>query len=171
MSELGSAPLPDLADDDHVRGPDGTPLLIEYADLQCAYCAVLHARLADLVERGPLRVAFRYFPVRSSHPRAWAVACAAEAAGLQSRFWEMHDALFEDQGHVEDPHLWALAERFGLDVSRFDEDRRSKAVEERVQRDFKSGVRAGVVTTPTVFFDGVAYAGDALRQQLRRLSS
>ena len=56
-------------------------------------------------------------------------------------------------------------------MSRFDEDRRSKAVEERVQRDFKSGVRAGVVTTPTVFFDGVAYAGDALRQQLRRLSS
>jgi protein-disulfide isomerase len=98
---------------------------------------------------------FRHFPVRSRHPRSWAAACAAEAAGLQGRFWEMHDALYADQARLEDPHLWARAERLGLDVARFDADRRSAAVIGRVRRDFEGGIRAGVVTTPTVFEDGV----------------
>jgi protein-disulfide isomerase len=106
-----------------------------------------------------VRYVFRHFPVRSSHPRAWAAACAAEAAALQGRFWEMHDALFADQGRLEDPHLWARARALELDLERFERDRRSEAVLARVRRDFQGGVRAGVVTTPTVFIDGVPYAG------------
>ena len=102
---------------------------------------------------------FRHFPVVSKHPRARALAAAAEAAGLQGRFWEMHDALLEDQGHLDDPHLWARAERLGLDLERFDADRRSEAVAERVERDFRSGIRAGVATTPTQFMDGQAFPG------------
>jgi protein-disulfide isomerase len=107
----------------------------------------------------PLRVAFRHFPVRGSHPRALAAACAAEAAALQGAFWAMHDALFDDQGRLEDPHLWARAEQLGLDVERFDADRRSDAVRNRVREHFHGGVRAGVVTTPTVFADGRTYSG------------
>ena len=87
-------------------------------------------------------MAFRHFPVRTSHPRAWAAACAAEAAGLQGRFWEMHDLLFADQARLEDPHLWERARTLGLDLERFDADRRSPAVETRIRRDFESGVRA-----------------------------
>ena len=102
---------------------------------------------------------FRHFPVRSSHPRAWAAACAAEAAALQGRFWEMHELLFADQGRLEDPHLWERARQLGLDLERFEADRRSDAVGDRVRRDFQSGVRAGVVTTPTLFDDGRLYAG------------
>ena len=102
---------------------------------------------------------FRQFPVRSSHPRAWPAACAAEAAALQGAFWAMHDALFADQGRLEDPHLWARAEALGLDVERFDADRRSDAVLARVKDSFRAGVRAGVATTPTAFIDGVAYPG------------
>jgi 2-hydroxychromene-2-carboxylate isomerase len=71
----------------------------------------------------------------------------------------MHDLLFADQGRLEDPHLWERARTLGLDVSRFDEDRRSEPVLARVRRDFESGVRAGVVTTPTVFAGGHAHAG------------
>ncbi len=155
MTELGSAPVPGPVGDDHRRGGagiDGEPLLIVYADFECPFCAVMHAKLARL----PVQVVFRHFPVRSGHPRAWPAACAAEAAGLQGRFWEMHDALFADQARLEDPHLWARAERLGLDLARFDADRRSEAVTARVQRDFRSGVRAGVVGTPAVF----ALAGD-----------
>lgn len=129
--------------------------MIEYADFECPFCAALHARLKDR----SLQVAFRHFPVRSSHPRAWAAACAAEAADLQGGFWEMHDSLFADQGRLEDPHLWARADALGLDLERFDADRRSDAVSERVRRDFQTGVRAGVVTTPTLFADGQMYAG------------
>jgi protein-disulfide isomerase len=146
LTELGSAPVPAPGDDDHRRGP-GESLVIVYADFECPFCAALHLRL----ERLPLAVIFRHFPVRSSHPRAWAASCAAEAAALQGRFWEMHDSLFADQARLEDPHLWARAERLDLDLDRFEADRRSPEVGARVKRDFRSGVRAGVVTTPTLF--------------------
>ncbi len=159
---LGSAPVPDPGRDDHVRGPDAGPLLIEYADFECPYCAALDARLTGL----PIRRVFRHFPVRSSHPRAWAAAGAAEAAAAQGRFWEMHDSLFGDQAHLEDPHLWRRAAALGLDLERFDAERRAPAVLERVQRDFRAGVRAGVVTTPTVFVAGRAYVGAAIVELL-----
>jgi protein-disulfide isomerase len=155
MTELGSAPLPPLASDDHVRGPADAPLVVEYADFECHFCLLAHARLDPL----PLRRAFRHFPVRSKHPRAWATAAAAEAAGRQGRFWEMHDSLYADQGRLEDPHLWARAEQLGLDVERFDADRRSEEVLARVKRDFDSGIRAGVATTPTLFVAGRPHAG------------
>lgn len=169
MSDLRSAPAPGLRPDDHARGPDGAPLLIEYGDLECAYCAALHVRLEELRARVPVRIAYRHFPVRSSHPRAWAAACATEAAAVQGRFWEMHDAILADQGHIEDPHLWQLAERLGLDLERFETDRRSDSVRERVRSDFTGGVRAGVVTTPTIFRDGSAFSGASLRSTLAAL--
>ena len=106
-----------------------------------------------------MRVAFRHFPVRASHPRALAAAHAAEAAAAQGAFWPMHDALFADQGRLEDPHLWARAERLGLDLERFEADRRSDAVALRVREQFHGGVRAGVATTPTVFAGGARHAG------------
>ncbi len=106
-----------------------------------------------------LRIAFRHFPVRSKHPRAWAAACAAEAAALQGSFWPMHDALYADQGRLEDPHLWDRARALGLDVERFDADRRSDAVLARVRRDFEGAIRAGVVTTPTFVVAGELHSG------------
>ena len=79
-----------------------------------------------------------------------AAACASEAAGLQGRFWEMHDSLLDDQSHLEDPHLWARAEALGLDLDQFESDRRDDLVIARVKRDFTAGVKGGVVTTPTL---------------------
>jgi protein-disulfide isomerase len=129
--------------------------VIEYADFECPFCAALSGQLADRA----LRRVFRHFPVRSSHPRAWAAACAAEAAGLQGRFWEMHDSLFADQGRLEDPHLWRRASSLELDLERFDADRRSDAVRGRVRADFESGIRAGIVATPTLFAAGRMLSG------------
>ena len=145
-ADLRSAPPPPVTADDRVRGPQGAPLVIVYADFECPFCAALEVRLRD----APVRVCFRHFPVRASHPRAWPAAQAAEAAARQDAFWPMHDALYADQGRLEDPHLWARAERLGLDLARFDADRRSDAVIERIRRDFSSGIRAGVATTPTL---------------------
>jgi protein-disulfide isomerase len=71
----------------------------------------------------------------------------------------MHDSLFADQGRLEDPHLWQRARTLGLDLEQFDDDRRSEAVVARVRADFDSGVRAGVVTTPTLFAGGRRVAG------------
>ena len=139
--------------------------MIEYADLECPYCARAHLILKQL----PIRRVFRHFPVSSKHPRARALAHAAEAAGLQGRFWEMHDSLLEDQGHLDDPHLWERARRLGLDLDRFEIDRRSEAVAERVERDFRGGIRAGITTTPTQFVDGVAHPGVPAGELLERL--
>ncbi len=162
LTDLSSAPVPQPSTDDHVRGPFDAALVIEYADFECPFCAALHLELVDR----RLRRVFRHFPVRSSHPRAWAAACAAEGAGLQGRFWEMHDSLFAEQAWLEDPHLWDRARALGLDIERFDADRRSEAVRVRVQRDFQSGVRAGVVTTPTLFAGGRMLAGQIDVDQL-----
>jgi protein-disulfide isomerase len=129
--------------------------VLEYADLECPYCAQAHL----ILKRLSIQRVFRHFPVVSKHPRARALAAAAEAAGVQGRFWEMHDSLLEDQGHLDDPHLWARARRFGLDLDRFEADRRSEAVAARVERDFRSGVRAGVSTTPTQFVAGAPHPG------------
>jgi len=81
-------------------------------------------------------------------------ACAAEAAAEQGRFWEMVDSLFMDQGRLEDPHLWERAEAVGMDVERFDAERRSLEVMERVKGDFRSAIRAGVAATPSFLVDG-----------------
>ena len=130
-------------------------MVIEYADLECPYCASAHLILKQL----PVQRVFRHFPVVSKHPRARVLAAAAEAAGLQGRFWEMHDSLLEDQGHLDDPHLWRRARELGLDLDRFEADRRSEALAERVESDFRTGIRAGVTTTPTQFLKGIAHPG------------
>lgn len=118
-----------------------------------------------------MRRVFRHFPVASKHPRARALAAAAEAAAMQGRFWEMHDSLYADQGHLDDPHLWRRAERIGLDLDRFEADRRGEAAARRVERDFRAAIRAGVVTTPTLFVDGEAHPGVPGAPLLARLRS
>ena len=112
-------------------------MVIEYADLECPYCARAHLILREL----PITRVFRHFPVTSKHPRARVLAAAAEAAGRQGRFWEMHDSLLEDQGHLDEA------------------DRRAGAAEARIEADFRSGIRAGVATTPTQFVAGEPFPG------------
>ena len=110
-ADLRSAPVPPLAPDDHVRG-ERPQTLIAYMDFTCPRCAVEHQRLKDTRPRSVLR----HFALKARHPRALALAHAAEAAARQDAFWAFADAVYADQGHLEDPHLWALCERLGIDV-------------------------------------------------------
>jgi protein-disulfide isomerase len=139
--------------------------VIEYGDYECPYCAQADLLLAGL----PVTRVFRHFPVVSKHPRARVLAAAAEAVALQGAFWEFHDSLYADQGRLDDPHLWDRVTRLGLDLDRFEQDRRSESVAERVERDFRSAIRAGVMTTPTLFVDGVAHPGVPHAGLLERL--
>ena len=148
MSDLTSAAVPPLGPDDHVRG-EGEELIV-YADLGCPHCAAAWERISVL----PARLVFRHLPMASKHPRSPVLHAAAEAAGSQGQFFEMVDSLFADRGRVDDPHLWERAERFGLDLERFEAERRSAEVEARVRRDFESGIRAGVTATPALFREG-----------------
>jgi protein-disulfide isomerase len=155
VADLRSAPVPPLRDDDHVRGEADAPLVVLYGDFACPHCALAHRRLAP----APLRIAFRHFALRAKHPRAVALAAAAEAAAAQGAFWPMHDALYADQGRLDDPHLWERARALGLDVERFEADRRSPEVAERVARDLRDGLRAGVGASPTLFASEAVHAG------------
>jgi protein-disulfide isomerase len=145
VTDLTSASVPPLGPGDHERGEGET--LIVYADLGCPHCAAAWPEIAGR----PVRLVLRHFPLAAKRPRSPALHAAAEAAGTQGRFFEMVDSLYADQGHIDDPHLWERAERLGLDLERFEADRRSAAVEARVRRDFESGVRAGVTGTPALF--------------------
>ncbi len=155
MPGLGSAAVPAVRADDHARGDAASPLVVVYGDFTCPRCAVAWERLAG----EPVRLVFRHFALKAKHPRAVALAHAAEAAGRQGAFWPWAEATYGEQGRLDDPHLWARAERLGLDLDRFEADRRGEAAAARVDRDFKSAIRAGVTTTPTLFVDGVAHPG------------
>jgi protein-disulfide isomerase len=150
MSDLRSAPVPALRDDDHVRGDAEGPLIIFYGDFACPRCAVEAQRLRD----ANARVAFRHFALKAKHQRAVPLALSAEAAARQGAFWALHDALYADQGHIDDPHLWARCTALGLDVERFERDRRDPALADRVRRDVRDALRAGATTTPALFADG-----------------
>jgi protein-disulfide isomerase len=139
--------------DDHVRGTAGDVLIV-YADFTCPYCALAHARLTELEARTPIQRVFRHLALKAKHPRAEALACAAEAADRQGAFWAFHDAVYADQGRIDEPHLWALAERLGLDLERFERDRRDPAVLAHVQAQTKEAVLMGAMTTPTFLREG-----------------
>jgi protein-disulfide isomerase len=155
MSDLRSAPVPSLRDDDHVRGPADAPLTLFYGDFACPRCAVEAKRLQDAAAR----VAFRHFALKAKHERAVPLALAAEAAARQGAFWAFHDALYEDQGRLDDPHLWARISALGLDLDRFQADRRDPAIAERVRRDVRDALRAGATTTPTIYGGGAQRTG------------
>jgi protein-disulfide isomerase len=166
VSEAGltSSAVPAIAADDHVAG-EGAEAIV-YADFGCPHCAATWVRIRAL----PLRLCFRHFPMAAKHPRAPALHAAAEAAGAQGSFWEMCDSLFADRGRVDDPHLWERVKRIGLDLDRFERDRRSDAVAARVRRDFASGIRAGVTGTPTAFAGGTKLSR-ALPEELATLAA
>jgi protein-disulfide isomerase len=147
---------------DHVRGPTAGRLILEYGDYECPYSRQAFReieRVEQQVSAG-IRFAFRHFPLVEIHPHAFAAAGAAEAAALQSRFWDMHELLFHRQKALEDADLQGYATQLELDVARFDRDRFSPDVLRRIRRDVESGLASGEVRgTPTLFIDGVVHLG------------
>ena len=165
MADLTSAAPPAIGPGDHVRGAG--PEAIVYFDLACPHCAAAWAEIEPLA----LRLCVRHFPLASKRPRSPALHAAAEAAARQREgaFWEMVASIYGDHGHQDDPHLWARAEALGLDLARFDTDRRSDQVAVRIQTDFESGIRAGVTGTPSGFVGG-QNLGDELVVSLTELA-
>jgi protein-disulfide isomerase len=147
---------------DHVRGPTAGRLILEYGDYECPYSRQAFREIERVEQRvsAGIRFAFRHFPLEEIHPHALAAAAAAEAASLQSRFWDMHELLFHRQKALEDDDLQRYATELGLDVGRFDQDRFSSLVLQRIRRDVESGTASGQVRgTPTLFIDGVVHLG------------
>jgi NhaA family Na+:H+ antiporter len=148
---------------DHVRGPndpDATSMVL-YGDYLCPYCRRLRPVIARLREAFGKRLAyvFRHFPNERAHPGAEFLARAAEAAGKQGRFWEMHDWVYEHDLPVMPDDVLAFARSLGLDMARFNRDIEAGETRRRVTEDVAEGRRNGVTGTPTVFMDGMRYDG------------
>lgn len=157
-----SRPGADDAPPAHVRGAANAPVQFEeFADFQCPTCAAMHTVAKQLVDKYPTQVsiAFRNFPLRGLHKHAAEAARAAEAAGMQNKFWEMHDLLYDKQAEWKDPDdartiFIGYAKSLGLDVPKFTNDLDSSIVAMRVVADERRGAAMGISATPTFFIDG-----------------
>ncbi|WP_320670982.1 DsbA family protein [Patulibacter defluvii] len=150
---MGSGPSSDagtLRPDDHVSGsPDG-PLVIVYGDAGCPRCQ----QGVRFLRGAPVRLVWRHLVLRARGPRPRALAAALEAAARQDGFWPLLDRLLAEPGRTEDPDLWAHCEQLGLDVARFDRDRRDERTQERIGRDLAEGLSVGAVGTPAILVGG-----------------
>jgi protein-disulfide isomerase len=164
MSVLTTSPrltVP-LNERDHVIGPETAPVtVVEYGDYECPYCGAAHPVTKALQQAlgDNLRFAYRHFPLSQIHPHSYQAAEAAEAAGAQDRFWEMHDMLFENQRRLTTQDLLAYAGALGLELEPFAEDLAEHRHAPKIREDFLSGVRSGVNGTPTFFINGVRHDG------------
>src|SRR5205823_13819114 len=144
----------------HVRGrADALVTLVEFGDFQCPPCANLSEPINQLERdyHSRLRVAFRHFPL-GNHPHAREAALASEAAGLQGRFWEMHDLLYREQSvwsKAPDVRVLfsAYAGMLGLNIDRFKKDMESEQAKARVKSDEQQALALGLATTPTIFIN------------------
>ena len=168
----------EVGERDHVQGPAAAPVtLVEYGDYECPYCGAAYPIIKQVQARmgERLRFVFRNFPISTSHPHAEQAAEAAEAAGVQRLFWEMHDLLYENQKRLRDEDLRGYAERLGLDVESFAKELAEHVHAARVHEDFMSGVRSGVNGTPTFYIDGArhddAYDVETLVAALERAAA
>jgi protein-disulfide isomerase len=146
----------------HTLGPANAPAqLEEFGDFECPPCGLLHPILEEMHKEfgDQLRIIFREFPLVPTHQHALAAASAAEAAGLQGKFWEMHDLIYENQKAWHEafdvrPIFEGYAKQIGLNIERYKVDVNSSAVAERIFQDGKRGHSLGVKGTPTVFLNG-----------------
>jgi protein-disulfide isomerase len=167
--------IPPVSARDHAEGRADAPVtLVEYGDYQCPYCGEAYPVVKRLQKAlgKELRFVFRNFPLTQAHPYAMIAAEAAEAAGLQGRFWQMHDLIYENQADLEPDILPSWAEMVGLDLQAFGTAIRQGAATKRVKEDRMSGVRSGVNGTPSFFINATRYDGatdyDSLRAVLEQ---
>jgi protein-disulfide isomerase len=154
---------------DHRFGDPGARLeLVEYGDYECPYCGAAYPIVKGIQQRlgQDLKFVFRNFPLSKIHPHSFYAAVGAEAAGLQNKFWEMHDIIFENQKTLDAENIFQYGKTIGLDMVQFVFDLNQKILIDKVQKDFESGLRSGVNRTPGFYINGKKYEGEWRNGQL-----
>jgi protein-disulfide isomerase len=145
---------------DHHLGAEHAPItVVEYADFECPTCKQAAPAMKLLLQHfpGQVRFAFRHFPLEDVHPHALAAAEAAEVAGAQGKFWQMHDLLFANQQHLKKANLHGYAEQLHLDMARFTAEMDDEIYRQRIREHLDSGRRSGVRGTPGIFVNGAIH--------------
>lgn len=149
-------------DRDHLRGnPNAQLTLVEYGDYECPFCSRATGSIDEVRDHfgDRLRYVWRHFPLERAHPHAMDAALAAEAAGLQGKYFEMGARMFEFQDYLEWEHIYRYADGVGCDIKQFDEDLHSAQVLHRVQDDAQDAELMDLNSTPTFFVNGVRHKG------------
>lgn len=154
---------------DHMQGSLTAPItLVQYGDYQCPHCAeaylIIQALQQQLGEQ--LCFVYRHFPCHDIHPDAQHAAEAAEAAGSQDRFWQMHDCLYRNYQALSNGHLVEYASGLDLDVNQFLREVTGDMHVNRIQQDLESGKASGVSTTPAFFINNYRYNGSLTQDAL-----
>jgi protein-disulfide isomerase len=142
---------------DHSLGPEHAPVvLVEYGDFECPNCKQAAPAVEIVLRRfeDQLRFVYRHFPLFDVHPHAFLAAEAAECAGAQDKFWEMHAKLYANQARLERTHLLRYADELGLEMARFTMELTGEVYRQRVLEHLQSGERSGVRGTPGFFVNG-----------------
>lgn len=150
-----------INEDDHIRGnQSGDVTLVEFGDFQCPACAAYEPFVRKVTEDNKnLKVVFKHFPLTQIHKNALLSAKASESAGIQGKFWEMHDMLYDKQKEwgeslMARELIISYAKTLNLDVDKFTKDLNDKAIEDRILSDLKEGIKLGVQGTPSFFVNG-----------------
>ncbi|MCD8484068.1 DsbA family protein [Candidatus Woesebacteria bacterium] len=148
--------------------------LVEFSDFQCPACAATEPQIASILEEYPdVAFVYRHYPLRTIHPNAESSAWASEAAAMQGKFWEMHDALFARQAEWSEltdasEYYLGLAVELGLDGEQFEDDYVGQAVKERVAEDLRAAEQLRLNSTPTFFLDGQKMSITQVRNTLQQ---
>ena len=148
-------------DRDHTLGPqEASVIVVNYGDYQCPDCHATHRQVLKMIDelQSKVRFVYRHFPLTNVHPDALRAAEAAEAAGAQGKFWEMHRLLYTSPNKLKDRDLRAHAKAIGLDVARFDQEMADSTYASQVLKDKYHAITSGVSGTPTTFINGELYA-------------
>lgn len=162
--------------DSATKGPKNSKVtVVEFGDFQCPACGASHPIVKQITDeyKSNVTFVFRHFPL-PMHKNAVKAALAAEAAGSQNKFFEMHDLLFENQGewgesNSPDEHFKKYASELKLDIDKFKEDLKNKVGEDKINNDKADGNAAGVNSTPTFFINGQKQAGGLPYDQFKAL--
>lgn len=164
VSKVGTAQEPaPVSLDDHIRGGTATKVvLVEYGDFQCPACGAYEPIVENLLKKhtADVQFVFRHFPLISVHKNSMLAAKFSEAASIQGKFWEMHDAIYANQKDWSDSLnakeiFMGFAREIGLDTAKIDADLNSPTIEEKIMAQYKEGVKIGVNSTPSFFINGV----------------
>jgi protein-disulfide isomerase len=151
IAELNTANTP------YVRGPADAPVtIVVFSDFQCPYSSRLNPVLKEVLKRydGKVRLVYKFLPLKSIHPQAEAAAKAAMAAEKQGKFWEYHDALLESYQELSEEKFVEIAARLGLDVKRFQWDRKDPRFVNYLKNDADEAATNHIRSVPSVFING-----------------
>ncbi|HVF18537.1 MAG TPA: DsbA family protein [Steroidobacteraceae bacterium] len=145
---------------DHVLGPAHAPVtVVEYGDFECPNCKQAAPAVKLILAKfdQAVRFVYRHFPLEEVHSHALHAAQAAECAGGQGKFWQMHDLLFDNQAHLKLKQLRSYAERLELDLPRFSAEMSDEIYLQRVREHQRSGNDSGVRSTPAFYVNGAIH--------------